>query len=112
VGYSRIGFEEREEVSRLLCVGFGVREIARALSRSPGSISREVRRPKKGKRFYRVIGAQRKADKQASSRKLGKRRLLLNKRLAKIVSSKPRLFWSPSQIAAYLRTKDDTPMQV
>ena len=35
---------EREEISRQIAVGFGVREIARAIGRSPSTVSRELTR--------------------------------------------------------------------
>jgi IS30 family transposase len=39
-----LSFAEREEIALLRAGGFGVREIARQLGRSPSTISRELRR--------------------------------------------------------------------
>jgi len=39
-----LGFAEREEIAICRAYGYGVREIARHLRRSPSTISRELRR--------------------------------------------------------------------
>ena len=58
-------FEEREEIALLRAKGAGVRAIARALGRDPGTISRELRRnaaTRAGTREYRATVAQWKAQ--------------------------------------------------
>lgn len=61
-------FEEREEIAILRAKDQGVREIARALGRDPGTISRELRRnaaTRCGKQEYRATVAQWKAQQAA-----------------------------------------------
>jgi IS30 family transposase len=58
-------FAEREEIALLRAEGKGVREIARAIGRSPSTISRELRRnaaTRGGKLEYRASVAQWKAE--------------------------------------------------
>ncbi len=58
-------FAEREEIAVLRAQGNGVRQIARAVGRDPGTISRELRRnaaTRSGKNEYRTSVAQWKAD--------------------------------------------------
>jgi IS30 family transposase len=60
-----LSFEEREEIALLKTQGAGVREIARRMSRSPSTISRELRRnaaTRAGKLEYRASVAQWKAE--------------------------------------------------
>lgn len=53
---------EREEILSLRAGGGGVREIARALGRNPGTISRVLARGWTGRRGYRPSAAQHKAN--------------------------------------------------
>ncbi|NHI05737.1 integrase catalytic subunit [Streptomyces sp. KO7888] len=65
-----LSFEEREEIAILRAQDKGVREIARAIGRDPGTISRELRRnaaTRSGKQEYRATVAQWKAQ-QATKR--------------------------------------------
>jgi IS30 family transposase len=101
--YKRLSFEEREEISRLIESGSSFREIALKLNRNVSTISRDISRFSKGKTEYRAILAQKKSLKSASKRKLGKRKLLLNQKLQKIVLKKLKLYWSPDQIAIFLK---------
>src|SRR4051794_18050458 len=58
VGWRRLTFAERSEIARLRDGGRGVREIARAVGRSPSSISREVQRNvSPSPRRYRALPA-------------------------------------------------------
>ena len=54
--YKRLTSFEREEISRGLVLGLGVRSIAKRLDRSTSTISREVRR-NKGVAGYRAFSA-------------------------------------------------------
>lgn len=101
--YHRVVFEEREEISRLLSIGWGVREISRTLGRSASTISREIQRSYSGISGYRAVSSHRNASQKAASRREGKRKLSSNPALFKVVLSKLRQFWSPDQIARYLR---------
>jgi len=70
-----LSFEEREEIALLRATQAGVREIARALGRDPGTISRELRRnaaTRGGKLEYRAVVAQWKAQQAAKRPKTAK----------------------------------------
>lgn len=101
--YKRLSFEEREEISRLLEVGNSLRSIARVINRNVSTVSREVARFNKGVFEYRAISAQKRASKSARKRRFDKRKLLLNLPLQKIVREKLNLYWSPEQIAIFLK---------
>ncbi|MFE8949307.1 IS30 family transposase [Streptomyces sp. NPDC007856] len=82
-------FEEREEIAILMAMSKGVREIARALGRDPGTISRELRRnaaTRGGKQEYRATVAQWKAQQAAKRPKTAK--LLGNDRLREYVEDR------------------------
>ncbi|MFF9410787.1 IS30 family transposase [Streptomyces anandii] len=82
-------FEEREEIAILRAMSKGVREIARALGRDPGTISRELRRnaaTRSGKQEYRATVAQWKAQQAAKRPKIAK--LLGNERLREYVQER------------------------
>jgi len=75
-------FREREEIALMRAQGAGVREIARAMGRSPSTISRELRRnaaTRGGKLDYRASVAQWKAELVARRPKTAK--LVANPRL-------------------------------
>jgi IS30 family transposase len=91
---------EREEISRGIAAGEGVRAIARRLARDPGTISREIRR-NDGRGHYRANRADRRAWAQARRRKSC--RLATAPRLCAAVTGKLREQWSPEQISAWLR---------
>ncbi|GHF77731.1 hypothetical protein GCM10017667_01280 [Streptomyces filamentosus] len=70
-----LSFEEREEIAILRAQDKGVREIARAVGRDPGTISRELRRnaaTRSGKQEYRATVAQWKAQQAAKRPKAAK----------------------------------------
>lgn len=70
-----LSFTEREEIAILTARGFGVREIASQLDRSPSTISRELRRnaaTRSGSFEYRVSTAQWHADRRARRPKVAK----------------------------------------
>src|SRR5690348_4017166 len=82
-------FEEREEIAILRATSKGVREIARALGRDPGTISRELRRnaaTRGGKQQYRATVAQWKAQQAAKRPKSAK--LVTNERLREYVQDR------------------------
>nr|WP_110853996.1 IS30 family transposase [Georgenia satyanarayanai] len=84
-----LSFEEREEIAILHAKGTGVRQIARALGRDPGSISRELRRnaaTRSGTREYRATVAQWKAQQAAKRPKVAK--LVANERLREYVQER------------------------
>ncbi|MBI2243911.1 MAG: IS30 family transposase [Nocardioides sp.] len=82
-------FEEREEIAILRAKGKGVREIARAIGRDPGTGSRELRRnaaTRGGKQEYRAGVAQWKAQQAAKRPKTAK--LVINERLREYVQDR------------------------
>ena len=84
-----LSFAEREEIALLGAQGFGVREIARRLGRDPGAVSRELRRnaaTRSGKRVYRAVVAQWKAQQAAKRPKTAK--LVSNDRLREYVQER------------------------
>ncbi len=107
--YSRITVHEREEISRLLALGESFRAIARALGGSPSSISREVGRIWGDKGAYRAVYANEHARRSAKTRRHGHRKLLKNRVLLSVVRRKLGLFWSPEQIAHYLKAHYEDP---
>lgn len=102
---------EREEISRGIASQESLRAIARRLGRSPGSISREIRR-NDGRGHYRAGRADRRA--WARARRPKRCRLALLPRLCAVVTAKLGEQWSPEQIAAWLRRTypEDPQMQV
>ena len=102
---------EREEVSRRLACGEGVREIARRLGRAPSTISREVARHG-GAAAYRAAAAEAAAGERA--RRPKRCRLATHRRLRRAVERKLGQDWSPQQIAAWLVVTypDDLTMHV
>ncbi len=77
-----LSFGEREEIALLSAQGFGVREIARRIGRSPSTVSRELTRnaaTRGGYLEYRVSVAQWKAERFAKRPKPAK--LVTNARL-------------------------------
>ena len=84
-----LSFVEREEIALLRAQGMGVREIARMISRDPGTVSRELRRnaaTRSGKQEYRAVVAQWKAQQAAKRPKTAK--LVGNDRLREYVQDR------------------------
>ena len=107
--YKRLSFQEREEISRLLNTGESLRYIAASLGRNVSTISREINRLSSGKNDYRALSGQNHSIRQARSRRQNKRKLFENPKLLKVVRSKLKIFWSPDQIAKYLKATYDCP---
>ena len=95
-----LSVEEREETSRLLAAGKSLHFIARQLGRSPSTISREVAN-NGGATCYRAIAAEERARRLACRPQRCK--LASQARLRRCVARKLELFWSPHEIAAWLR---------
>jgi IS30 family transposase len=84
-----LSFVEREEIALLRAQDHGVREIARRIGRDPATISRELRRnaaTRSGRRGYRAVVAQWKAQQAAKRPKQAK--LATNPRLRAYVERK------------------------
>lgn len=113
MSYARLSSLEREEISLGILSGLSLREVARRLNRAVSTISREVKRFKYKWHQYRPIYCHQQAVKQRSKRRLGKRKLLLNAELRKVVLEKLRLYWSPEQIEKFLKLNyEHTQMQI
>jgi IS30 family transposase len=91
---------EREEISRGIAKQQSVRAIANQLGRSPSTISREINR-NGGYDSYRATQADQAAWDRAHRPKQCK--LAGNPALSRTVAVKLRLFWSPEQIAGWLK---------
>ncbi len=93
---------ERAEISRGLASKLSLRAIARVLSRSPSTISREIRR-NGGRRAYRATQSDQRAWDCARRPKPCK--LSFNQPLCQFIARKLRLQWSPQQIAGWLKRR-------
>lgn len=93
---------EREEISRGLVAGLSMRAIAGTLKRTASTISREVAR-NGGRNAYRATTADKRAWDQALRPKPCK--LVLNGRLRQAVVVKLKRYWSPQQIAGWLKRR-------
>jgi IS30 family transposase len=91
---------EREEISRGVVAGRSVRAIALNLTRSPSTVSREIRR-NGGARRYRAAAADTMAWRRARRPKLCK--LAVHGLLRQAVATKLEMNWSPQQIAGWLK---------
>jgi transposase, IS30 family len=112
--YTRLSLEEREEISRGLAQGYSYRDLGKKLGRARSTVSREVKRCPRSPLGYRAVSAQRKAQRSASKRKLGRRKLLMYKVLQEEIHRGLRNGWSPNQIAKRLMLTypEDTSMRV
>lgn len=97
---SALTLAEREEISRAIAAHESIRSVAARLGRSPSTVSREIKR-NGGRDAYRAS----LADKAAWDRARRPKRCKLaeSRALARIVSDKLRLFWSPQQIDGWLK---------
>lgn len=93
---------EREEISRGIAAGCGVRAIARGLKRAPSTVSQEISRHG-GRSRYRAA----EADVAAWDSALRPKRCLLsrNLRLQRVVAGKLKEDWAPQQIAGWLKSE-------
>jgi IS30 family transposase len=103
---------EREEIAVGLAAGQSVRVIAARLGRSPSTVSREVARNSRGRRYYRALAAQGQAQWRARRPKTAK--LACNLVLRAWVQDKLDHRWSPEQISVMLEREfaDDPGMRV
>lgn len=95
-----LSLSEREEISRGIVSRLSIRAIARALNRSPSTISREINR-NGGYHHYRAAKADKRAWERAKRPKPCK--LAQNKSLSHVVSRKLKNNWSPEQISGWLK---------
>ena len=95
-----LSLTEREEISRGLAQQKSLRAIASSIGRAPSTISREIAR-NGGVNHYRACPADKKAWKRAKRPQPCK--LSLEPTLRELVAEKLNYFWSPEQIAAWLK---------
>ena len=100
---NKLSFIERERISILRSKGCGVRRIARALDRSPGTISEEVTRNGLCGE-YKAVSAQWSAENRKKD-KYRKHQPLKNRKIHEYTLDKLRSGWSPEQLAGRLKDK-------
>ena len=101
---------ERETISRGLAMGLSCRRIAAQLGRAPSTVSRELAR-NGGVRRYRCVHAEKHAWRRARRPKRCK--LASNTQLRRFVAAHLEAFWSPQQIAEWLKRRSSDPsMQI
>lgn len=99
-GPKALTLAEREEISRALVTCESIRSIAGRLGRAPSTISREIQR-NGGRDGYRASQADQATWDRARRPKVCK--LRENRALARVVAERLRMFWSPEQIAGWLK---------
>jgi IS30 family transposase len=98
--------EDREHLAILKDRGQSQAEIARALKRSPSTISRELRRNGSGRRYW-AVRAQRRAESRRRQSQAGT--AMMNGAATSDYERKKLVcFWSPEQIAGRLRREFPT----
>jgi IS30 family transposase len=97
-GYRHLSLAERDRITEMKSDGMSLRAIAKELGRSPGTLSRELRRNSTAS--YKVYLSHR-AHARAVTRKKesGKRPRLKDERIVSYVRKKLALDWSPEIIA-------------
>ena len=107
----RLGFEERERISRGIAAGESGRAIARELGRAPSTVSREIERCG-GRPRYRALAAERASIGSLARPKPGK--LSSSPRLRAAVQAGLGRRWSPQQISARLKVEypEDLEMRI
>jgi transposase, IS30 family len=100
IKYTHLSLEERVELYKSISHGESLRSIARRLSRSDSSLSRELRRHSKYGRSYKPVLANTQARKVALKQRY--RAPLKNAVIREYVSSKLKLGWSPQTISGRL----------
>ena len=98
----RLSVAEREEISRGLALGESFRAIGRRLCRAPSTVSREVN-TNGGRDGYRAVIADAAVTLRARRPKPSK--VVENSALREVVEAKLAEFWSPEQIAGWLRVE-------
>jgi len=100
--YTHIKKGERLEIAILLNKGYKIREIAKVLKRSPGTISEEIKR-NSVKGVYDPKKANHKAYVRRKYSKYQGMKIVGNDKLREYVEEKLKEGWSPEQIAGRLK---------
>lgn len=96
-------FKDREKIEDSLRKGFTRTKIAERIICHTSTVSREIVRGTDSQGEYRAHYAHKKAVSRMRSRKLGKRKILLQRALQQEVHDGLKKKWSPFQIAKKLR---------
>jgi len=99
----KAGSEEREEISRSLAKGESFQTIASHLGRAVSTIAREVSQGGCNHWTYRADRAQRRSQRHARRRRLGKSKIFLNNRLSEQSAERIR----PGEVTSLLVTTTD-----
>ena len=104
--YKHLIIEEREKIQEMLWQKSSIREIASALGRNPGSISRELKR---NRGHERLKYAPRTANMRALAKRKSRGRTdrLKNKRVWDYVVTHLKRRWSPEQISGRMKLDID-----
>jgi IS30 family transposase len=97
---SHLTTEERDRIAQLKYRGANQKEIARALKRSPATISRELRRNRTGNEYYAGM-AQQHAARRRRERPIIRK--MDNPEINQAVRHGVTQYWSPEQIAGRLK---------
>ena len=111
--YDQLTQSERMVIGRLHSAGRSQREIARTLVRSPGTISRELRRNSRPTKTWPGGYAPDRAERLAQRRRRRGRahKLARQPALAALVGDRLAMGWSPEQIAGRLAL-DNAPIRI
>ena len=102
MGYTHIVDSERRRIERAVEAGKGVREIARMIGRSPGTISEELERNSVRKKYSRQ-GAELKANLRRKRSKLQCLKVAMDPELKKFVTEQIENDQSPEAVAGRLK---------
>ena len=103
--YAHIKKAERLEIAVLLNKGYGLRDIAEVLKRSPGSVSDEIKR-NSARGVYDPRKAEHKAYVRRKYSKYQGMKIEANSELRKYVENHLKEDWSPEEIAGRLKEID------
>jgi IS30 family transposase len=98
--YAQLSYEERVTIAALRERGESVRSIARAVGRSPNTVSRELRE-KRVKGRYVPRKAQHRTYWRRYRSKRGCMKVAVSRDLTDLVNEKLPLGWSPERVAGY-----------
>jgi len=99
--YKRLNRDHRIEIEKLIALGKNNKQIANALSVHPSTVSRELKRVKKGP--YDNLKAEANYVHNLMDKRLGTSKINSNPKLKKFVYSQLELHWSPKQISDALK---------
>ena len=102
MNYKHLNYEERIKIDTLVKEGLSLRKIAKSLSRSPNTVSRELKE-KKVKNEYIPKKAQHKSYWRRYRSKMNCMKVAVSKEMNEFVSNKIKDNWSPERISGYLK---------